>query len=141
MGHWLNLARELTEAHDNSDNSDNSAKSPNKKLSPEPIVPSVTFVTSDQSEDTEEGKVIAWLNANPPDFPAAQNNCAACGEFIPVYDTGWFYLGDGALIHYSGKYGLGCWEVWKSKRRETAQAAISQTVASSKTGVDDDSIF
>ena len=95
---------------------------------------------ADEKQD-KENSIIAWINANPPDLPEAQNNCAACGEFIPVYDTSWVFLGDGALIHYSGKYGLGCWEVWKSIKRETAQAAISQTITSSKTGVDDENIF
>ncbi|MDA1029712.1 MAG: hypothetical protein O3B41_11770 [Bacteroidetes bacterium] len=121
MGHWLNLARELTEAHDNSDNSD---KSPPKHNPPEPFVPFVPFVTDSQVEETEEGKIVAWINANPPDLPDAQNHCAACGEFIPVYDTGWVILGDGALIHYSGKHGKTCWDAWRRKRREEAESKL-----------------
>lgn len=128
------LAQELSQAHDNSDNSTA------KHHPPEPIVPSVTIVTTDQPEETEEGKIIAWINSNPPSLPEVQNDCAACDEFILAYDTCWVILGDGALIHYSGKHGLGCWEAWKSKKRETAQAAISQTVVSSKTGNDDDNV-
>jgi hypothetical protein len=63
-------------------------------------------------------KVIAWINANPPDLPEHQNNCTACGGYIHVYDTHWVILGDGALIHYSGKHGKGCLEWWQRKRRE-----------------------
>ena len=69
-------------------------------------------------------KVTAWINANPPDLPEHQNNCAACGEHIPVYDTGWVCLGDGALIHYSGKHGQVCWKRWHRMRRGEAIRVI-----------------
>ena len=124
MGHWLKLARKLTEAHDNSDNS---AKSPPNPPTPKPIVPSVTIVAANQIEETEENKIVAWINANPPNLPDAQNHCAACGEFIPVYDTGWVILGDGALIHYSGKHGKTCWDAWMSKRRKEAETNLGVT--------------
>jgi hypothetical protein len=65
-----------------------------------------------------DDKVTAWINANPPDVPEHQNNCAACGGYIPVHETGWVILGDGALIHYSGNHGMECWEQWQRKRRE-----------------------
>jgi hypothetical protein len=77
------------------------------------------------SESVSEPRIIAWINSNPPDLPDVQNNCAACGEFIPVYDTGWVILGDRSLIHYSGKYGLKCWKAWKAKRRTDALASIN----------------
>ena len=78
-------------------------------------------------EETEENKIVAWINANPPNLPDAQNHCAACGEFIPVYDTGWVILGDGALIHYSGKHGKTCWDAWMSKRRKEAETNLGVT--------------
>ena len=94
----------------------------------------------DQSSSYED-QIVAWINSNPPNLPEPQNNCAACGEFIPVYDTGWVILGDGALIHYSGKHGKTCWEAWKTKRREIAQAAMSETTNFSNDGVNDDNGF
>jgi hypothetical protein len=71
-----------------------------------------------------EKKVIAWINSNPPDLPEHQNNCAACGGYIPVHDTGWVILGDGALIHYSGKHGQVCWKRWHRTRRSEAIRVI-----------------
>jgi hypothetical protein len=68
--------------------------------------------------DTSEKAVIASINSNPPNLPNDQNHCAACGEFIQVYDTGWVILADGALIHYSGKHGMECWEQWQRERRK-----------------------
>jgi hypothetical protein len=121
MGRWLNLALELTEAQDNSDNSD---KSPPKVHVVEPIVPIVPFVTPDLIEDRAEANIIAWINNHPPDLPLSQNHCAACGEYIEVYDTHWVHLGDGALIHYSGKYGKDCWERWQEIRRNNAKIAF-----------------
>lgn len=121
MGRWLSLARELTEAHDNSDNS---AKSPPTANSAEPIVPIVTIVTPDLVRDSVEANVIAWINSHPPDLPETQNHCAACGEFIEVYDIHWVCLGDGALIHYSGKYGKVCWGRWQKMRRDEAKRAM-----------------
>lgn len=76
-----------------------------------------------RADDTET-EIIAWINANPPDMPEHQNNCAACGEYIPVYDTGWVCLGDGALIHYGGKHGKKCFKNWHQMRREMAQSAF-----------------
>tara|TARA_B110000046_G_scaffold161704_1_gene175554 strand:+ start:649 stop:831 length:183 start_codon:yes stop_codon:yes gene_type:complete len=58
-------------------------------------------------------------------LPKVQNNCAACGDFIPVYD--WVILGDGALIHYSGKHGKTCWDAWMSKRRKEAETTLRVT--------------
>ena len=74
---------------------------------------------ADNGGDTE-CKVVAWINANPPDLPKHQNNCAACGKHIPVHDTDWVILGDGALIHYSGQHGRSCWDRWHQMRREEA---------------------
>jgi hypothetical protein len=68
--------------------------------------------------------VIAWINANPPDLPIHQNQCAACGEFIQVYDPGWVNLGDGALIHHGGERGQDCFDRWQNIRREEAERAI-----------------
>jgi hypothetical protein len=72
-----------------------------------------------QSPDGDN-KVITWINANPPDLPKHQNNCAACDAYIPVYDTGWVILGDGALIHYSGQHGKTCWDRWHQMRHDEA---------------------
>lgn len=69
----------------------------------------------------KETSVIAWINSNPPCLPDHQNNCAACGIYIEVYDTGRVYLGDGALIHYGGKNGKVCWELWQQMRRDEAK--------------------
>lgn len=88
-----------------------------------------------------EDCVVAWINANPPVLPEVQNHCAACGEFIPVHESGWVFLGDGALIHYSGKHGLGCWEVWKEKRRDAAMAEMVHVNTSTVQLVDDDIEF
>jgi len=124
MGHWLNIARELTEAHDNSDNSANSVEIGPEIGSDRPIVPFVTIVTPDLIGGSVEANVIAWINSNPPDLPEAQNHCAACGEFIEVYDVHWVCLSDGALIHYSGKYGKVCWGRWQKMRRDDAKRAM-----------------
>ena len=43
MGRWQNLAREITDTHDNSDRSD---KSPHRAVVEEPIVPIVPIVAS-----------------------------------------------------------------------------------------------
>ncbi len=74
----------------------------------------------------QESKIIAWINANPPDLPEHQNDCAACGEYIHVYDTGWVCLGDGALIHYSGKHGKTCFDSWHQTRRDAAKTALNE---------------
>jgi hypothetical protein len=80
-----------------------------------------------QPADYEErAAVIAWINANPPDLPMHQNHCAACGEYIPVYDTGWVYLGDGALIHHGGERGRDCFDRWQDMRRDEAERAIGR---------------
>ena len=73
-----------------------------------------------------ENTVIAWINSHPPDLPLSQNHCAACGEYIEVYNTLWVYLGDGALIHYSGKYDKVCWEKWQKIRRDNANTALKK---------------
>jgi hypothetical protein len=78
----------------------------------------VTFGTVPESE--REKSIPGWINANPPELPEHQNSCAACGVYIPVYDTGWVILGDGALIHYGDKHGTDCWERWRQKRRDEA---------------------
>ncbi|MZR29659.1 hypothetical protein [Sneathiella litorea] len=78
----------------------------------------ITIVTPDNAE----AKIIAWINSHPPGLPIVQNNCAECGEFTPVYDTGWVILGDGALIHYSGKHGKKCWKAWRRKRSNEAMS-------------------
>ncbi len=70
--------------------------------------------------DTSEKKVIAWINSHPPDLPNDQNHCAACGEFIQVYDIGWVILGDGALVHHGGKHGDACHKKWARMRRDEA---------------------
>ena len=121
MGRWLSLASELNEAHDNSDNS---AKSPPMVHEVEPIVPFVTIVTPELIEGSTETNIIAWINSHPPDLPDAQNHCAACGEFIEVYDVYWIYLADGALIHYSGKYDNKCWKRWQKIRLDNANTAL-----------------
>ena len=74
----------------------------------------------------KETHVIAWINANQPDLPEHQNNCAACGVYIEVHDTGWVILGDGALIHYSGKHGQVCWKRWLQIRNAEAKQAIKE---------------
>lgn len=124
---YLQMFREGSHVSPARDNSDNSDKSPPKVVVAEPIVTIVTIVADSQAEETEEGKIVAWINANPPDLPDAQNHCAACGEFIPVYDTGWVVLGDGALIHYSGKHGKTCWDAWSRKRRNEAESNLGVT--------------
>ena len=75
---------------------------------------------ADNGGDTE-CKVVAWINSNRPDLPEHQNNCAACGEYIQVYDTHWVILGDGALIHYSGKHGKTCVDQWQEICRGKAK--------------------
>jgi hypothetical protein len=87
-----------------------------------PSVKNVADVAADPDD-----LIIAWKLANLPDLPDAQNNCAACGIFIPVYDTGWVILGDKALIHYSGKHGKTCWDAWMSKRRKEAETNLGVT--------------
>jgi hypothetical protein len=79
-------------------------------------------------EQTSNGgnNVIAWINANPPDLPKHQNSCAACGKYIPVHDTDWVILGDGALVHYSGKHGQVCWEHWQQIRNNEAKLATME---------------
>ena len=79
--------------------------------------------TVEEVEQASDGdnKVIAWINANPPDLPKHQNNCAACGKHIPVHDTDWVILGDGALIHYSGKHGKTCVDQWQEICRGKAK--------------------
>ena len=77
----------------------------------------------DAGSSSPENRIIAWINSNPPDLPDPQNDCAACGEFIPIYDSGWVYLADGALIHYSGKHGTKCLAAWQKKRRDAALAS------------------
>jgi hypothetical protein len=121
MGYWISLALQLSEAHDNSDNSD---KSPPKVVSEEPIVPFVTNVRPSITKDGGEAEIIAWINHHPPDIPATQSRCAACDELISANDNGWVYLGDGALIHYSGKHGKDCWRRWSQKRRDVAKLAL-----------------
>jgi hypothetical protein len=71
--------------------------------------------------------VIAWINANPPDLPMHQNHCAACGEYIPVYDTGWVYLGDGALVHHGGERGRECLDRWQVLRRAEALEGLGES--------------
>jgi len=79
-------------------------------------IPSRAQVTFGTLSDLEiERKVIAWINAHPPDLPLHQNNCAVCGEFIPVDETGWIILGDGALIHRK------CWDRWHRLQRERGE--------------------
>jgi hypothetical protein len=72
-------------------------------------------------------KTIAWINANPPDLPMHQNHCAACGEYIPVYDTGWVYLGDGALVHHGGERGRECFDRWQVLRRAEALKGLGES--------------
>lgn len=98
-------------------------------VSPSPVdawhsdaAPTVQTVTADISEK----KVVAWINSHPPDLPIDQNNCAACGEYIHVYDTGWVCLGDGALIHYSDKHGKTCFDSWHQTRRDAAKTALNE---------------
>jgi len=79
-------------------------------------------------EQTSDGdnNIIAWFNANPPDLPKHQNSCAACGKHIPVHDTDWVILGDGALVHYSGKHGQVCWKHWQQIRNDEAKLATME---------------
>jgi len=77
--------------------------------------------------DNSDAKVVAWINSHPPDLPDAQNHCAACGEYIEVYDVHWIYLADGALIHYSGKYDNKCWKRWQEIRRDNANTALKKS--------------
>ena len=95
---------------------------PSRKTEKTPSRAHVTFGTVQHFDP--KMKIVAWINSNPPELPEIQNHCAACGAFIPVYDTGWIYLADGALIHYSGEHGLTCWEEWKKMRSEAARAAL-----------------
>lgn len=81
-------------------------------------------VERDQGGMQEESKVVAWINRHPPDLPDVQNYCAACGEFIPVYDTNWVHLADGAFIHHGGKHGRSCFNRWRQMRREKAERAL-----------------
>jgi hypothetical protein len=74
--------------------------------------------------EPDERTVVAWINSHPPVPPKDKNHCAACGEYIEVYNTNWVYLGDGALIHYSGKYGKVCWDQWQEMRRDEANSAL-----------------
>jgi hypothetical protein len=124
MGRWLKLARKLSGDCDNSDKWDNSHPKGPLPSCGEPIVPFVTIVTADTQQSDLETKILVWINNNPPNLPIVQKNCVECGEFIPVYDTGWVILCDGALTHYSGKHGDKCWKAWSQKRRNEAKAQL-----------------
>ena len=119
MGRWLDLARELQSdkiGADNSDKRDNSeADGPHRRFVGA-FVPIVTNVT--------EVDVVNWINANPPSLPRIQNHCAACGEYIHVYDQYWVILGDGALIHHGGHRRITCSRLWSAKRRQDARAHL-----------------
>ncbi len=78
----------------------------------------VAGVAAIPTEMRETQSVAAWINTHPPELPEHQNNCAACGEFIPVYDVGWVILGDGALVH------IKCRDRWSEMRRGSAKQSL-----------------
>jgi hypothetical protein len=96
--------------------------------------PAMVEYLSDNLQEASRGRatlecdrrssIVAWINSNPPNLPESQNNCAACGELIPVYETGWVYLGDGALIHHGGETGDACWKRWQRMRRVLARKVL-----------------
>jgi hypothetical protein len=48
------------------------------------------------------------VEGQPSAVSTAQNRCAGCGVFIPVYDTNWVHLADGTLVHHGGPHGDKC---------------------------------
>ena len=89
-------------------------------------------VAHDLNDTRLDARVTAWCNANPPELPVSQNHCAACGEFIPVYENGWVYLADGALIHYGKPPTRCCFDEWQTIRRAAGCAGL--TAARKQTG-------
>jgi hypothetical protein len=54
------------------------------------------------------GPIDDSIDMRPAKLPSVQNHCAGCGKYIPVYDTNWIHLADGALIHNGGPHGDKC---------------------------------
>lgn len=126
MSKWLDIARSFeSEPLAKLDKTDKTTEQTPKSAGLGSSVRFVRIVQGDESQHFDTA-VIAWINANPPDLPMHQNHCAACSAFIPVYDTGWVYLGDGVLIHHGGEHGRECFDRWQDMRREEAEWALAR---------------
>ncbi len=69
-----------------------------------------------------EAAIARWLNGHPP-RNIDPDRCAACGG--PVDDR-LVILGDGAVIHYSGRHRDACYRAYQTRRRKEAENALAQ---------------
>ena len=67
--------------------------------------------------------LVEWCNRHPPEVDP--NLCAGCGRAVNTAGNDWRPLGDGATVHYGGRYGLRCFEAHGAKRREDACKALA----------------
>ena len=69
-----------------------------------------------------EAAIARWLNGHPP-RNLDPDHCAACDR--PVDDR-LVILGDGAVIHYSGRHRDACYRTYQTMRRSEAEDALAQ---------------
>lgn len=80
-------------------------------------------VSAGRLADAYEAAIARWLNGHPP-RNIDPDRCAACDG--PVDDR-LVILGDGAVIHYSGRHRDACYRAYQTRRRKEAENALAQT--------------